>query len=45
MPMELADKINQVNDVDVFIHNFVDDSVSLSNVSRLEQHPASRKRK
>jgi len=45
MPMELADKINQVNDVDIFIHDFVDDSMSLSNTTTLSQHPASRKRR
>lgn len=45
MPMELADEINQVSNVDVFIHNFVDvDSMSLANLSSI-QHPASRKRK
>lgn len=45
MPMELAEKINEINDVDVFIHDFVDDTNSLSNMSSLVQHPANRRRK
>lgn len=47
MPMDLADKINDVDDVDVFIHDFVfeGDTNSLSNMSSLVQHPADRKRK
>lgn len=45
MPMELAEKINLVEDVDVFVHNFVDESLPLSNTSTLVQHPTSRKRK
>lgn len=45
MPMELAEKINEINDVDVFIHDFVDDTNSLSNMSSIAQHPSNRKRK
>lgn len=41
--MELAEKINAINDVDVFIHDFVDETNSLSNVSSISQHPASRR--
>jgi hypothetical protein len=44
MPMELADKINEISDVDVFVHDFVDTTNSLSNVSSLETHPANRRR-
>jgi hypothetical protein len=40
MPMELADKINEISDVDEFMHDFVD-SNSLTNVSILS-HPANR---
>jgi hypothetical protein len=43
MPMELADKINEINDLDVFIHDFVDETNSLSNVSSIT-HPAARRR-
>lgn len=42
MPMELAERINEINDVDVFIHDFVDETNTLSNVTSLTQHPASR---
>lgn len=45
MPMELADKINEVSDVDVFIHDFVDMTNSLSNVSSTYSHPGNRKRR
>lgn len=45
MPMELADKINEINDIDVFVHDFVDDTNSLSNISSITQHPANRRRK
>lgn len=44
MPMELADKINEINDVDDFIHDFVDVTNSLGNASSIT-HPASRRRK
>lgn len=42
--MELADKINEINDVDDFIHDFVDITNSLGNASSIT-HPASRRRK
>lgn len=45
MPMELAEKINAIDDVDVFIHDFVDFSNSLSNISSIQQDRTSRKRK
>lgn len=35
MPMEMAEKIDEIFDVDVFIENFVDTTNSLSNVSSL----------
>lgn len=44
MPMQLADEINEIDDPDVFVHNFVDDTNSLSNITSIE-HPASRRRK
>ncbi|KAG5676885.1 hypothetical protein PVAND_006689 [Polypedilum vanderplanki] len=42
MPMELAEKINEVSDIDIFIHDFVDTTNSLSNVSTIYSHPSSR---
>ena len=45
MPMELAEKINEITDVDVFIHDYVDTTNSLSNVSSLYSHPGNRKSK
>lgn len=45
MPMELADKINEINDIDIFVHDFVDDTNSLSNMSSIVQHPGNRRRK
>lgn len=45
MPMELAERINEIADVDVFVHDYVDTTNSLSNVSSLYSHPANRKSK
>lgn len=45
MPMQLADEINEIDDPDVFVHNFVDDTKSLLNMTSIAQHPASRRRK
>ncbi|CRL08719.1 CLUMA_CG021292, isoform A [Clunio marinus] len=45
MPMEIAEKINEISDVDEFIHEFVDDSISLSNASSSYEHPSSRRRR
>lgn len=47
MSMEMAEKINEVSDVDVFIHDFVDLTNSLSNISSssLDFHPANRRSK
>ncbi|XP_070497514.1 uncharacterized protein [Chironomus tepperi] len=45
MPMELAEKINEISDVDIFIQDFVDTTNSLSNVSSTFTHPANRKRR
>lgn len=44
MPMELAEKINEINDVDIFIHDFVEDTNSLSNTTATGMHPANRRR-
>lgn len=38
--MELAEKINEIDDMDVFVHDFVDTTNSLSNISSLTAHPA-----
>lgn len=43
--MELADKINEISDIDLFVQNFVDETNSLSNISSLDFHPANRRSK
>lgn len=43
MPMELAEKINEISDIDVFVHDFVDTTNSLSSNSSLDFHPANRR--
>lgn len=43
MPMEMAEKINEISDPDVFIHDFVENSNSL--FSNITTHPANRRSK
>lgn len=45
MPMELAEKINEISDIDVFVHDFVDSTNTLSSNSSLGFHPANRRSK
>lgn len=43
MPMELAEKINEVSDIDIFINNFVETTNSLSNISSSDTYPVRRR--
>lgn len=36
MPVELADQIDVVEDIDVFMHDFVEDKDSLTNVTNVK---------
>lgn len=36
MPVELADRIDVVDDIDVFMHDFVEDNDALTNVTNVK---------